>query len=116
MQGRNSVIRSLIVATAALILFLNLLPGRVWGQGGNDVRGQMSAQAAAVDWETRQGYELTHLNTWGDFRPSVQRAIAGYEAHEPLCRGPSPGTKPTSAELQKWCIFRTNPLLKREDI
>jgi len=82
MRGRNSMIRSLIMTTTALILFLHLLPSQTWGQGGNDVRDQVSAQAAAVDWETRQGYELTHLNTWGDFRPSVQRAIAGYEAHE----------------------------------
>ncbi len=41
-----------------------------------------STTASLTDWETRQAYELTHLNTLDDFRPSVQRAIAGYECHE----------------------------------
>ena len=67
-----------------VMLVLAFGMGTIFAQGQERaaVVDQSSSQAAAVGWETRQAYELTHLHTWRDFRPSVLRAIAGYEAHE----------------------------------
>jgi len=45
------------------------------------LNSQVFAQSSP-DWLTRQNYELTHASIWTDSRPTVARAIAGYEAHE----------------------------------
>lgn len=68
------------VAVGTLILLVVLGSTGLVGMA-RDVSSS-TATAPLTDWETRQGYELTHLNTFYDFRPSVQRAIAGYECHE----------------------------------
>lgn len=64
------------------VLVLGLCTVLVQGQGRDKVEDQVPNHVLSANWETRQAYELTHLNTWHDFRPSVQRAIAGYEAYE----------------------------------